>query len=291
MTIRNAFEQYVKSLSAVYDHEEAARIAQWLFEERAGLTGVDIITRGDETLSEVKANDLTWKLLRLMKGEPVQYVLGICDWFGMRLKVNNHVLIPRPETEELVEWILDEERKFPAYKQRESRAIRVLDIGTGSGCIALALKMNLADAEVTALDISEAALEVARDNASEHSLSIHFVKGNILGLQSELAGSVFDLIVSNPPYVTASEKESVQRNVNGYEPHVALFVPDENPLLFYDAIISYASLHLSKEGKLYFEINPVYAEQLILHLTGSGFSQTELRTDLSGKPRMLKASR
>lgn len=291
MTIRNAFEQYVKSLSSVYDKSEAESIARLVFYERAGLNSAAIITRGDETMSEVKANDLAWKLIRLMKGEPVQYVLGYCYWFGLKLKVNKHVLIPRPETEELVEWVIQEEEKDSSQKHSGTDKRRILDIGTGSGCIAIALKKNLQDTDVTAVDISEDALTVARGNAAENGASVNFILGDIVNPHFSDEDSLFDMIVSNPPYIPESEKSTLHTNVIGYEPKEALFAPDEDPLIYYKAIIHFATRHLINGGRLYFEINPVFAEQLILLLTAGQFNHAEVKSDLSGKPRMLRAIR
>jgi release factor glutamine methyltransferase len=291
MTIRNAFEHYVKSLASIYDKAEAESIARLLFEERIGLDSAAIITRGDETMSEVKANDLAWKLIRLMKGEPVQYVLGYCHWFGLKLKVNKHVLIPRPETEELVEWVIQEEGKKTSQKHRGIEKRRILDIGTGSGCIAIALKKNLQDTDVTAVDISEDALTVAWGNAAECGASVYFIMGDIVNPHFSDGDSSFDIIVSNPPYIPESEKSTLHANVIGYEPNEALFAPDQDPLIYYKAIIHYATRHLINGGRLYFEIHPVFAEQLILLLTTAQFNNVELKCDLSGKPRMVRAIR
>lgn len=291
MTIRNAFEQYVKSLSSVYEKAEAESITRLLFEERAGLDSAAIITLGNETMSEAKANDLAWKLIRLMKGEPVQYVLGYCYWFGLKLKVNKHVLIPRPETEELVEWVIQEEGKNSSQKHRDIEKKNILDIGTGSGCIAIALKKNLRDTDVTAVDISEDALTVARGNAADSGVSVNFITGDIINPHFSDGDSSFDIIVSNPPYIMESEKSTLHTNVIGYEPKEALFAPDEDPLIYYKAIIRFANRHLMNGGRLYFEINPVFAEQLILLLTAGQFNHAEVKSDLSGKPRMLMAIR
>ena len=285
MTIRNAFEQYVKSLSSIYEKKEAESISLLMFEERVGLTKSDLILRGEESMSEVKANDLTWKLLRLMKGEPVQYVLGYCYWFGMKLKVNKHVLIPRPETEELVEWII---------KENQTRGdLKILDIGAGSGCIAIALKKNIPTSEVFAMDISKDALQVARENAEQNQAEVSFIFDDILYPKSDHSSSPiqYSLIVSNPPYVPESEKPGLHENVLNFEPAAALFVPNTNPLIFYNAIIEFATRHLAVNGELFFEVNPFYATDVAKQLQSNGFSQSEIRTDLSGKYRMIRASR
>jgi len=283
MTVRNAFEQYVKSLSSVYERGEAEVIARMMFEERAGLRSADIFLRGDESMNEVKANDLAWKLLRLMKGEPTQYVLGFCYFYGMKLRVNKHVLIPRPETEELVEWIINE--------NKSGKGLKILDIGTGSGCIAIALKKNLPQAEVSALDISEDAMKLAKENAELSGASVNFIHGDILDSQLRIAGSRFNIIVSNPPYIIESEKSSLHKNVLDYEPHEALFVSDESPLTFYAAIINFADLHLSEGGVVYFEVNPLFADAIASLLRDKKFSGIQVKQDLSGIKRMVKGNK
>ncbi|MFI5134986.1 MAG: peptide chain release factor N(5)-glutamine methyltransferase [Chitinophagales bacterium] len=283
MTIGNAFEHYVKSLSSIYDKNEAESIAKMMFEERAGLKSNEIILRGDEPMNEVKANDLAWKLLRLMKGEPVQYVLGYSYFYGMKLKVNKHVLIPRPETEELVEWIVNE--------NKSRKGLRILDIGTGSGCIAIALKKNFSDAEVFAMDISEEALKLAIDNAQMNSAEINFVLRDVLNRQFEIGNSKFDIIVSNPPYVLISEKSSLHKNVIDYEPHEALFVPHDDPLIFYRAIVEFSKSNLEAGGKLFLEINSSKAKAIEKLLSENSFRKVEIRMDLSGNERMIRSEK
>src|SRR6185295_18749933 len=186
MTIGNTFEYYVKSLSSLYEKNEAESITQFVFEEVLNISKSQLIIRTDETITEVKANDLAWKLMRLMKGEPVQYVLGYAHFFGMKLKVNKSVLIPRPETEELVEWIIEENKK--------KSSLRILDIGTGSGCIAIALKKKMRDAAVYAIEISEDAIRVAEENARQQLVEIEFIKTDILTQVSDIKIQNFDLV-------------------------------------------------------------------------------------------------
>jgi release factor glutamine methyltransferase len=199
----------------------------------------------------------------------------------MKLYVNEQVLIPRPETEELVEWI--------AQTNKGKAHLRVLDIGTGSGCIPLALYQQLQQPEIHAIDISSGALEVARQNAATQQATIHFHQADILDNANWHVLPVFDCIVSNPPYITLSEKQEMQENVLAHEPHLALFVPDEDPLRFYRAIASFALQHLAPGGQLYFEINEAWGKETAELLTGKGFTNIELKQDLQGKDRMLKA--
>jgi release factor glutamine methyltransferase len=291
MTIKNVFDHYVKSLSSLYEKSEAENISHWVIEDLLRITKAEMLLHGEEAISEVKANDLAWKLMRLMKGEPVQYVVGYTFFYGLKLKVNKSVLIPRPETEELVEWMLeDEKKKFP-QKHRGAEKIKILDIGTGSGCIAIALKKNLPFADVYATDISEDALKVARENGTVNSVEINFLHHDILAHDSRLSIHDFDILVSNPPYIPQSDKSSLHKNVVGNEPHLALFAPDSDALIFYKAILQFAQHHLSKNGILYFEINPDKTEEVDTLLSTHGFKNNELRIDLSGKKRMIRTKR
>ena len=289
MTIKNVFDHYVKSLSSLYDGGEATAITNWILEEELGIVRAELSTRGEEQINEVKANDLAWKLMRLMKGEPVQYVLGYTFFHGLKLTVNKSVLIPRPETEELVEWILDDLKKVSP--QGHGSTEKILDIGTGSGCIAIVLKKTFPEAEVYAMDVSERALNVARENAERNQSGINFYKDDILSPKSEIGNPKFEIIVSNPPYVLPSEKESLHKNVLDFEPHEALFVPEDDPLIFYKAILDFASINLAENGCLYFEVNTLYVQKLAKLLRAKKFQSVEVRNDLSGKERMVKASK
>jgi len=288
MTIKNVLDHYVKSLSSLYDGGEAVAISQWVVEDRLGISRTEISLRGGEIISEVKANDLAWKLMRLMKREPVQYVLGYAFFHGLKLKVNKSVLIPRPETEELVEWILVDERRNQPQRRRGAEKLKILDIGTGSGCIAIALKKNLQHAEVSAMDISEKALEIARENAKVNEVEVNFFQSDILTSDLRLPTSDFNIIVSNPPYILPSEKNSLHKNVLDHEPHEALFVPENDPLIFYKAILNFAEQSLSTNGGLYFEVNNSFAQQVASMLREKNFFEVEIRKDLSGKERMVK---
>lgn len=285
MTIKNVYDHYVKSLQPLYEKEEAESISQWMLEDRLTISRTEIFLKGNETVSEIKANDLAWKLMRLIKGEPVQYILGYTHFYGMKLKVNKSVLIPRPETEELVDWIIHDYKNW-----NRGEKLNILDIGTGSGCIAIGLKKNLPLAQVCAFDISADALMVAEENAGFNSTSVEFMQHDILKAAPNF-GSHFNLIVSNPPYVLENEKSKIHKNVLQFEPHQALFVPDNDPLIFYNSIADFAQTNLLDGGAIYLEINSDYSEQTVSLLNEKGFKKNEVRKDLSGNKRMIKASR
>lgn len=226
-------------------------------------------------------------LAELKSEKPIQYIIGSTEFYGLPFTVNKNTLIPRPETEELVDWIVKDAQKT------NLQPTTILDIGTGSGCIAISLAKNLPSAEVYAIDISEKALQVAKQNAKQNGVTVHFIEADILSSDTNLNTTKdlrFDIIVSNPPYIRNLEKVEIKKNVLDYEPHTALFVNDENPLIFYKAIADFAKKNLKKEGKLYLEINQYLGKETISLLQNKGFKNTELRKDLFGNDRMLKAS-
>ena len=229
--------------------------------------------------SSVPQDELEQIAIRLERQEPVQYILGQADFCGRTFMVNEHVLIPRPETEELCQWIV------PSKK--------ILDIGTGSGCIAITLAAEMPEAEVTAWDISEEALKVAEENAKRTDVHVKFEQVDIIHLPSSILHqtSSFDLIVSNPPYICNKERETMEANVLEHEPHTALFVPNDDPLLFYRAIAQYGQTALKEGGWLYFEINPLYAESLQDMLSKMSYHDITLNNDQYGKQRMIRAKR
>lgn len=243
-----------------------------------GWDAAGLIVNWDRPVSDYIVDKTRQIMARLEGGEPLQYVLGEAYFYGMDLKVTPAVLIPRPETEELVDMIVD------ANKRDD---LRVLDVGTGSGAIAIALSRNLLFARVTALDISEAALDVARANAAALHADIRFVHEDIF--RYEPAPDSFDIVVSNPPYIAESEKKYMQRNVLEHEPPGALFVPDENPLVYYSRIAAVAGRGLVPGGKLYFEINPLFASQLKAMLEADGYVDVEITEDSSRKKRFAYA--
>jgi release factor glutamine methyltransferase len=216
---------------------------------------------------------------RLLNYEPIQYILGSTFFFGSDFIVDKHVLIPRPETEELVSWILE--------KVDTKQPIKILDIGTGSGCIAIILAKQIAQAEVYAMDVSTAALSIAKKNAEANGVVVQFIEASILEWQSQ--DMFFDIIVSNPPYVRESEKEMMSPNVLNYEPHLALFVDNNNPLLFYKAIVEMSKINLTSEGLIYFEINEYLAEETKSLFSSTFFESVQLKKDIFSKNRMLCA--
>ena len=267
-----SYEELWKPLTKLYDAREAKAIARLVMEDRFGLTMADVLcgkTGDDAVLCHIQQ--------RLLQGEPVQYVLGVAEFGGRQFRVAPGVLIPRPETLELCQWV------------EEERGITILDIGTGSGCIACTLAAELPEAQVTAWDISEAALSVARENAKRTNVHVSFEQVDALNIP--LTSDKWDIIVSNPPYVCEQERAAMERHVLDYEPSLALFVPDDDPLLFYRAIADYARQSLTAGGSLFFEINPLYAEQLKSLLSAMSYHHIEVRDDQYGKPRMIKAQR
>ena len=216
----------------------------------------------------------------------MQYVLHEAYFCRMKLYVDEHVLIPRPETEELVSWIIEDVRHGMRDIQRT-----MLDVGTGSGCIAIALKKNLPEADVYAIDVSEKALQVAKKNAVQQHTEIQFSEIDILNTETRKSLPVLDYIISNPPYIKEEEAFQMNDNVVKFEPHVALFVPDHNPLLFYEVISTFGLQHLKNNGKIFFEINEVSGDEVTKLLTAKGYKKIELKKDMQGKDRMIKAER
>lgn len=270
------YTDWIASLSAQltsYDQEEAENLVFWLFEQHLGL-------RRSE-LQHVYPNPaLPTALLadfqRLLTGEPIQYILGEAPFYGRNFLVTRDTLIPRNETEELVHRIIQENPRS---------GVRVLDLGTGTGCIPITLALELKEAEVVALDVSVKALEVARQNSLELEAQVQFLEGNLLGTIPNL--NLFDVLVSNPPYVPVRDQGEMHANVLNFEPHLALFVPDEDPLLFYRAIGNWGQQLLKKGGKLYLEIYENQAEELVQLLQLLGYSQVQVHPDLNGKNRMI----
>ena len=263
----------------LYGEQEARAILLLVFEVRFQMTTADVFGGGLEQLNAADVACLNNILQRLEKGEPVQYVLGQADFAGRTFHVERGVLIPRPETAELCGWIARE--TLPGAT--------VLDVGCGSGCIAITLSLDIKNAEVTAWDVSDEALKIAKGNAEMLHSKVHLVKQNALMPPAD--ESKWDVIVSNPPYVCEQERATMERNVLAYEPELALFVPDDDALRFYRAIAEYGRKALKEEGKLYFEINPLYAEETQQMLSALGYVSIESRNDMFGKERFVKAVR
>ena len=285
------YEELWKPLSNVYDSGEAKAVARYLLEVRYGLTMTDIVCGGVERLPEEELKELR---NRLLQGEPVQYVVGIAEFCGRSFHVEPGVLIPRPETADLCQWIIRKEtgeRRKEEGGRRKEEGENILDIGTGSGCIAVTLASELPESKVTAWDISDDALRIAQQNAQAMGVDINFEKVNILSISPSSflipPSSQWSTIVSNPPYICPSEQTAMDRNVLTYEPHLALFVPEEEPLLFYQAISRYARHTLHPDGSLYFEANPLYMEALQALLRQEGFTDIIVRDDQFGKHRFI----
>ena len=271
------FTRQVHHLEKVYPIGEARKMVFWLFEDILNVSNGKILANAWIEPGREQLEELDHAVFRLLGHEPIQHVLGKVVFYGHAFIVNRHVLIPRQETEELVDLIRKE------IKQ-ESPAI--LDIGTGSGIIPICLKLALPAAEVYGWDVSKEVLETARENAERLGASVHFEKQDIL--KSIPDERKYDLIVSNPPYVLESEKEEMSPNVLAFDPHLALFVPDNTPLLFYESITAFAGTHLKAGGKLYFEINERFGAEVAALMQVKGFSEVQVIKDLNGKDRMVR---
>lgn len=281
MTLQEAYRLACNTLETIYDNREAANIANLVMENISGYNRMDRLMHAHTSLTSSQQTQLQHYLSLLSKHTPVQYVLQEAWFYGMPLFVNENVLIPRQETEELVDWIIQDN------KSRESK-LCILDIGTGSGCIPVALKKNLPTAEVHAIDISRKALEVAERNARQQQTSIHFHEMNILQQQTLSALPTFDIIVSNPPYIPLMDKATMHNNVVEHEPHLALFVNDEDPLLFYRAIATFSKHHLTANGTIYLELHEMLGLATMEVFSSAGFVNSTLKKDMQGKDRMLK---
>lgn len=271
------YRELWRTLEPLYGNGEARAVTDYVLDVCFGLSKADILCGAVEEMTAEKAAELNKIFGRLMEGEPVQYVLGRAEFCGRWFDVRPGVLIPRPETEELCAWITAD--------SKVSASPKVLDIGTGSGCIAITLQLDMPESNVTAWDISADALDVARENAQRFGANVNFVKQDALNAKPE---GEWDVIVSNPPYICEKEKKDMAVNVLEHEPHTALFVPDADPLLFYRAITRLAVQTLNKGGRLYFEINPIYADDTCRMMRAEGMTAVELRSDMYGKQRMAK---
>lgn len=276
--IQNIFHQ---KLDAIYAKEEVDSFFYLLIDEFYEITRIQLAI--DNKIGIDNNEAILNALNLLIKEKPIQYILGETGFYGLPFKVNENVLIPRPETEELVAWLLSQENT--------KGAIRILDIGTGSGCIAISLAKNLPNASVYALDVSSDALQVAKQNAVLNNVKVQFSVVDILNTNAVFKNLKFDVIVSNPPYVREKEKQLMKANVLDNEPHLALFVKDNNPLLFYEAITRFAVDNLTETGVLFFEINEYLGSDMIRLLKNNNFKEIELKQDIFKKDRMIKANR
>ena len=283
MTIKHYRDQFIQELTPLYDAGEAESFFYLILEAKHQLKRVDLALQPDLVFS--KAELETWNLIleQLKKEIPIQYLLGSTHFYGLEFEVNSNVLIPRPETEELVDWIIQSSK----FKVQSSK-FKILDIGTGSGCIAISLAKNLPNAEVFALDVSDKALATAQKNAELNQVTIQFIHQSIL--ETEDLGQQFDLIVSNPPYVRHLEKHEIKKNVLDNEPHLALFVDDNDALIFYRKIAELALKNLNPQGQLYFEINQYLGQETLDLLQEMGFKDITLRKDIYGNDRMIQCT-
>ena len=274
--IRDILPYFERELTQFYSKKEAHNMAFWCIHSISNLNRSEYLLSSNSPLSADTVSFYQSVVSRLQKFEPLQYILGECEFYGLSIKVSPSCLIPRPETEELVHWIL------------QHNFTKALDIGTGSACIPIALAKHK-DAQITALDISSDALSIARENAKNNTVDINFIEHDIFN-DIDLKTS-FDLIVSNPPYVLESEKALMKNNVLDYEPHLALFVSDKDALIYYKRIIDFSKVHLQKEGLLFLEINEQKSVEIKELLENNGFKNVLIKKDMQGKNRMVKAVR
>jgi release factor glutamine methyltransferase len=283
MKIKQYRTQFIKELSSLYDAYEAESFFYLILEDKHKLRQIDLALNHELAFTE--EDFVIWDslLAQLKKEVPIQYLLGKTNFYGLDFEVNENVLIPRPETEELVEWIISENKGIDKKEK-----IKILDIGTGSGCIAVSLAKNLPNADVYAIDVSKKAIETAKRNAIRNDVNVTFIFQDIL--QAEELKCKYDVIVSNPPYVRNLEKEEIKKNVLDYEPHLALFVDDNDALLFYRKIASLAQNNLLAKGQLYFEINQYLGKEMIELLGKMDFINIDLRKDIYDNDRMIKVN-
>ena len=279
MLVKTYKSLFQKELSSLYDAMEIESFFFLILEQFRNLKRIDLALQPDLEFSEAEISQWNLVLEQLKQEIPIQYILGKTHFYGLEFQVNPNVLIPRPETEELVDWIIK------TNSNGKSSTIKILDIGTGSGCIAISLAKNLPNASIFSLDVSKKALEIAQINALQNETKITFIENNILETTS--FEQQFDVIVSNPPYVRNLEKAEIKKNVLENEPHLALFVADDDALLFYRKIAQIAMKNLQSGGQLYFEINQYLGKETVDLLFDLGFQNIELRQDIYGNNRMI----
>lgn len=269
-----------KELADIFPEGEIESLIFLIFEKLKGYSRTQFLLSRDEKLGSDEVVEIEKMVARLKNHEPIQYILGQTEFYGLPFYCAPGVLIPRPETEELVQWIIQENRLLSPH---------MLDIGTGSGCIAISLAKNIEQASVLACDISPLCIETARRNAALNATPVSVFEYDILNKTPHVDFPELDVIVSNPPYVTIAEKLQMERNVLEYEPALALFVEDQNPLVFYKQIADFALMHLKNSGRLYFEINEAFGKECTEMLKAKGFSNVILKKDINGKDRMIRA--
>lgn len=279
MKIKDYRTYFLEKLAPVFDAMESENFFAITLEELKGWKRIDLAMNPEYEMSSDEIAEWNGILTQLEAQRPIQYIFGKAHFYGLEFKVDENTLIPRPETEELVEWIVNDSQNH--------RGQKVLDIGTGSGCIAISVAKNLNEAAVSAIDVSEKALAIAAANAKANDAAVTFHLINIL--EAETLPQTYDIIVSNPPYVRHLEKAEIKQNVLEHEPHLALFVEDDDPLLFYRKIAQLAKTHLNQNGRLYFEINQYLGAETVAMLEAEGFKDITLRKDLMGNDRMVAA--
>jgi release factor glutamine methyltransferase len=285
--LSDLYEFYKKELGSIYDTNELYAIFELVCEHYLGYSKTDTRLKFQENLNQSDVLKIYDTAKALKTGMPIQYIFGEADFYNLKFKVNNSTLIPRPETEELVDLIIK------SQTTDNIAPTTILDIGTGSGCIPIALKKNIPNSKVTGIDISKEALEVAKSNTVKNNVDVEFIKLDILSpFDSSLITHHLSLIVSNPPYVLNSEAKQMDARVLEHEPHLALFVEDTDPIIFYKRIIDLCTKHLEEKGHLFFELNPMYANDVKKYANDSKiFNFTEIVKDMSGKERFLKAQK
>ncbi|MFT4801145.1 MAG: release factor glutamine methyltransferase [Flavobacteriaceae bacterium] len=282
MNLKELKTYFISSIKNLYPSEEVLSFFNLLADKQLGLSRIEIALQPEKEISKVEKLEFDKAISRLENFEPIQYILGDTEFFGLPFRVDNNVLIPRPETEELVDWIVD---------KTQNNEATIMDIGTGSGCISISLAKHLPKTKVYGLDVSADALQVAKQNAELNKVDVTFVKADVLDENSWemiFKDVKFDTIVSNPPYVRVLEKKLMKPNVVKHEPDIALFVEDEDPLLFYRKIAQLSKIYLKPEGALYFEINEYLSKEMKEMLEFEGFKGVEIRKDIFKKDRMIK---
>lgn len=279
MNLKDLKKELLAELSSVFDTSEIETFFYRLIDHQLGLSKIDMVLNPDVTITAKDDRFFKTAIRELKNEKPIQYIIGSTEFYGLNFKVTEATLIPRPETEELVDWILKD--------NLNKTDLSVLDIGTGSGCIPISLAKHLSDSSVATIDVSSEAIKVAKDNANTHQVAMKFINQDILNCTD--ISEKYDVIVSNPPYVRHLEKQEIKKNVLAYEPHLALFVADDDALIFYKKITELALESLTENGALYFEINQYLGQETVDLVKNLGFSSVELRKDLSGNDRMLKA--
>jgi len=289
MTLSDLKAKMKSVLAIIYDQTEIDSFFDILIDYKLRLSKIDFLLSPNTVVTDNDVLFFESAIQKLKEEQPIQYILGETEFYGLPFKVTENTLIPRPETEELVDWIV---KDCSHYEEERRSNLSILDIGTGSGCIPVSLAKNLPKAKVSTVDVSGEAIKVAQQNAALNNVEVSFIHGDILRYTELVSVShkdKYDVIVSNPPYVRNLEKQEIKKNVLAHEPHLALFVEDDDALIFYRKIAEFALEHLKKEGVLYFEINQYLGKETVKSIKKIGFETVELRKDMSGNDRMIKA--